>query len=707
MALFTWNLSQNTHQHIEGILAQRTKLATITAVLLIAAALRIIGLTSLPSGFRDEEIAQLDIATLARSGAIASFYNVDDPDGGREGLFGILHGWLGIAFGKGLLPLRIFAVLCGLLSVALTYALGRRLFRHYGGLVAAIGMAFTLYPIVVGRSITREALALPLITLTLLMIAAALHMRRRIEPDAPQTTAYALLGAVIVLTAYTHWSGLLLIVLFVAFIAYLRLTRQAISRRVIGYSAFGLLVILIMGIPYISATIRAFPISSLNTLWHNRPESLGEFLSNFFQAVGGLGVYGDLLPQHNLPGVPLLNPIGFVLLIIGLAEALRRFRQQPNYVLPLFALVLGLLADGWTRGALNFSHQLLALPAIMVLIGAGAVAFANFLRMGLPRPQAAQLTTIGTFAIAVATLFATSDLLFRAWVSRNDVQIAYRGRLGHLAAYLDRTQDSLSTSICTFSLDARSAIQNAEYRFAVRSDATLLALMLHRHDLDLRYSNCLDALVLTRGGESQRYAFAYPSARTRIAEPLKAWLYNATQVPVPGLPSGSVLIVNAEQVVADDFGQVILSRASWSPEASVTHDEPATLPLRMGGYLTFEGYRLLPEGSYRPGETLRVVTYWRADGEQVPGLRLFAHLSRNPDIPPALQNDILNIEASLLRDRDVFIQIITLPLPADFPSGEYFLSIGAYSERDGQRLPIYDGETPRGDRLFLDKIRVE
>lgn len=673
----------------------------------MAAALRIIGLTSLPAGFRDEEIAQLDIATLARSGALASFYNVNDPEGGREGLFGILHGWLGIAFGRGLLPLRIFAVLCGLLSVALTYALGRRFFRHYGGLVAALGMAFTFYPVVVGRSITREALALPLITLALLMIAAALHVRRHVAPNAPQTSTYALLGVVMMLTAYTHWIGLLLLPLFVAFIAYLRLTRQAISRRVVGYSAFGLLVMVIVGIPYLSATLRAFPISGLNTLWYNRPESVGEFLSNFFQAIGGVGVYGDLLPQHNLPGVPLLNPIGFVLLIIGLVEAVRRFRQQPSYVLLLFALVLGLLIDGWTRGALNFSHQLLALPAIMVLIGAGAAALANFFQQGLPRAQAAQLITVGTFAIAGATLFATSDLLFRAWATRNDVQIAYRGRLGHLAAYLDRTQDNLSTSICTFSLDARSAVQNAEYRFVARPDTTLLALMLHRHDLDLRYSNCLDALVLTRGGEAQRYAFAYPSARTRIAEPLKAWLQNAVQVPVAGLPSGSVLMVNAEQVVADDFGQVILSRASWSPEASTTNAAPATLPLRMGGYLTFEGYRLLPEGSYRAGDTLEVVTYWRADGEQVPGLRLFAHLSRNPNIAPALQNDILNIESSLLRDRDVFIQIITLPLPADFPSGEYFLSIGAYSERDGQRLPIYDGEVPRGDRLFLDKIRVE
>jgi len=689
-------------------LAQRTRLAAITAVLFAAAALRLAGLTTLPPGFHDEEIVQIEIGALARSGAIASFYAVDDASSGREGLFGVLHGWLSIFFGKGQLPLRFFAVGCGLLSVALLYALGRWLFGHFSGLVAAIGMALTFYPIIIGRSIAREALAVPLIALTLLVMASAVHLRRHVQPALPKAALYASLGALIALTAYAHWIGLLLAPLFGAFVVYLLVTRQPILRRVVSYSLFSALIALIVAIPYIGATVHTFPISSLNTLWSNRPERLEEFLSSFWQAIGGLGIYGDVSPQQNLPAMPLLSPIGFILLLVGVFEALRRFRRAPNYVLPLLALLFGLLADAWTRGALDFSHQLLALPAIMLLMGAGAASVANILRANLPRATAERLILFGTSAIAATTCFAASDLLFRVWANRDDVQSVYRARLGHLAAYLDRTYDGLSTSICTFSLDARAAAQGAEHRFAARPDPQLLELMLHRHDLALRYSNCLDALVLTNGGAAQRYAFAHPAARSRIPEPLKAWLQNAADVPVANLPSGSVLLVDAAQIVADDFGQVILSRVWWSPEESRANAEPAALPLRMGGYLTFEGYRLLPEAErYRAGDLLRVVTYWRADGEQVPGLRLFAHVSRNPDIPPALQNDVLNIESSLLRDRDVFIQIIDLPLPPDFPSGDYFLSIGAYSERDGRRLPIYDGETPRSDRLFLRKIRVE
>jgi len=247
-------------------LAQRTRLAAITAVLFVAAALRLTGLTTLPPGFRDEEIVQIEIGVLSRSGAIASFYDVDDPNGGREGLFGVLHGWLSVFFGKGQLPLRFFAVGCSLLSVALVYALGRRLFGHFSGLVAAIGMALTFYPIIIGRSISREALAVPLIALALLVMASAVHLRRHVQPALPQAALYASLGALIALTAYAHWIGLLLVPLFGAFIVYLLVTRQPISRRVISYSLFSALIALIVAIPYIGATVRTFPTVSYTHL---------------------------------------------------------------------------------------------------------------------------------------------------------------------------------------------------------------------------------------------------------------------------------------------------------------------------------------------------------------------------------------------------------------------------------------------------------
>jgi hypothetical protein len=69
--------------------------------------------------------------------------------------------------------------------------------------------------------------------------------------------------------------------------------------------------------------------------------------------------------------------------------------------------------------------------------------------------------------------------------------------------------------------------------------------------------------------------------------------------------------------------------------------------------------------------------------------------------------DILSVDAAALGDRDVFIQVFTIPLPAGFPPGVYQVSVGAYSAETSARLPIYDRDQERGNRLFLAEIVVQ
>jgi len=276
-----------------------------------------------------------------------------------------------------------------------------------------------------------------------------------------------------------------------------------------------------------------------------------------------------------------------------------------------------------------------------------------------------------------------------------------------LAAFLDRTQDDLTTSICTFNLKGLSEGKLMSDRL---SDPALLDLMTHRRDLDLRFSDCLTGLVLTRGGATQRFAFADSKAREVIPPPLKEWLNGGQTIPVEGLPDGTVLKINVESTLADMSGKVTLSQVDWAPEATDGTSDPVKLPVRMGGYLTFEGY-LLPLGPvYKPGDIVNVITYWRADGPHVPpDLRLFIHMLNNPNTEPVIQNDILSIDSGSLANRDVFIQIMQVPLPTTLPSNTYYLSIGAYRDHDPNkaRLPIFDANNQRGDRLFLAQITVQ
>jgi 4-amino-4-deoxy-L-arabinose transferase-like glycosyltransferase len=684
----------------------RTELALILLVLVSAAALRITTLTRVPPGFSQDEIRNIQVVETVRRGTVASFYNVGDPAGGYEGLYAVFQAVTTTLIGDGLLCYRIFSMWCGLLSVALMYALARRLFGSFVGLTAALALTVTLWPVLLARSAIRETLLLPLTLALLLALVQALHLRRTIEPDPPVTTPYAWVGVLMVAMVYTHWTGLMALPLLVVFIAYLVATRQPISRRVLNFSAFSIIVALILGIPYIVFTLRSLSLSGFRTFWANRPENIGAVINTTFKAVSSLFLVGDPLPEHNLTSSALIGPLGAILLIIGLVVAVR-CRRSPNMFLMLLTLVIGLLPDAWTRGEPNFAHSVLALPALMALIGLGADAVVQRIAQAKYQfvPLRDRRVFLATALIAIVSLLLVSQTIFQDWAKRPDVDMAFRGRLGRLAAYLDRTNDQLTTSICTLNL-GNAYEASGTNNVSSPSDPALLDLMMHRQDPNVRFSDCMTGFVLTQGGATQRIAYADMQAVRAMPPEIKDWLTRGELIEIDGLSPGVVVKINVEKELADMGGRFTLASAAWEPETSGT-SKLAALPVRMGGYLTFEGYALPSGANYKPGELMTLVTYWRADGPQAPDLRIFVHVLPNPTAVPAAQNDTLSVNASLLRDRDVFIQILHVPLPPEISPGDYMISIGAYQNTSGVRLPVYDDNRERGDRLFLDTITVK
>ena len=180
----------------------------------------------------------------------------------------------------GSLNLRILSVWCGLTSVAIMYALGKRLFGTFAGLIAAATLAVSFWPVLLSRLAIHETLLLPLACGGLLAFSHALHLRRTVEPDAPRTRAYMTLGVIAAALAYTQWTGLILIPFAASYLAFLILTRQQISRRVINASVFSFVIATILGIPYLTFTLRAFHLSGFYSLWATRPESISGLFSS-------------------------------------------------------------------------------------------------------------------------------------------------------------------------------------------------------------------------------------------------------------------------------------------------------------------------------------------------------------------------------------------------------------------------------------------
>lgn len=116
--------------------------------------------------------------------------------------FLLLDVWT-LLIGESVLALRLFSVLCGLLALSATYAVGRRLFDRITGFMAVLVLgsaSFFVY-------YTREA-RMYVLLLALAAFAAWLYLRWRDRLSGRRTLAY---GLALALLLYTHYAGALII----------------------------------------------------------------------------------------------------------------------------------------------------------------------------------------------------------------------------------------------------------------------------------------------------------------------------------------------------------------------------------------------------------------------------------------------------------------------------------------------------------------
>lgn len=668
-------------------MSRRPDLLWITVALLLAAIVRFTDLARLPAGFSDEEIDSLRITETVRGGQFGVFYNIQKGfDAGREGLFPAIEALTTRLIGDGLWGYRVAPALIGLLGVAFTYAAARRLIGQPGALIAALGMAIGLWPVLLSR------LALPQ-TLMPMISAAALWLLARvacIRPDGvdvavPRTRTYTALGITLAFAAYAHWSGLLIAPLALVFAVYVWRTRQPIAQHALNYAGFGLLVALILGIPYLTTTLRLPGLSGLAVLWYERPPDIGavlvrtrDLLVSFLSGDGSALII--LLPTS-------------VILAFGIGVVARRWRQ-PSAGLLLLAIIFGLLPAIWTgRGDFNLA---LAFPAAAILFGIGTKAIIEHLQ------SRAASRTLGLAAVltGIVLLIGLNSQLFMRWPDDPEIAKQYHTDLGHMAIYLDTIRDNMPTLICT-----RNLFGNFEQPL---STPKLIQMMTHR-EINVRFSDCWNDVVLANGGQDERVIFEAASTLTSsIPLALQPWLSKDTVFSsMPGTKYLMLATFNVEQSLADAIGQLTLSSTNWPPGRG-SADDLVTLPVQMGDYLHFEGYVLDLSRTYKPGDFVHLTTYWRIDGAQRPDLRLFAHVLADPDTAPVIQNDTLDTLPDYLKDRDIIIQSQLMQVPYPFRPGDYFLSVGAYHVTDQSRVPVYDEYNQiRGDRLFLGTLHIQ
>jgi hypothetical protein len=673
-------------------MSSRTSYWLAVLFLCVAAVLRLWQLASLPPGLQASEIIDIRIADEISQGRIEVFYDLGAE--GREGLYHTVLAAVTAVIGDGMIGYHVLSVWAGMLTLAVVYALVTRLYGPLPG-AAAIGLlALGMFPILLSRIIAREVFVPLLVAGALLAIARAFPVYQQDRRTRPPTTIpFAALGLVLGLAFYTHPAAFALALFAVAFIVYMLLSRQPMGSRIINYTSFAVVLMIIIATPYLISTLRRPDLGGAERLLQAYAQSARPFLETLSAGITGIFVMGDANPLYNLPGRPLLDFISAFLLLVGIITAVRYWRL-PRFALPIIAFVALTPSVLLAPNSPYFPSYSALLPLLALFFSLGVKTVYSGLARGVQR-----IGMIMLVALALFNLGWTARDLFGTWANLAEVRQAYNGDINALALYVDRTSDEIPTVLCAPTLNPYQIVPAANDR------TQLLLEMMHRTDEHLRLVDCSSGLVLASGGEQQQIIIPDTSIVNNMPSSLRTWLDYGTVADVAGTAPGSIILLDVSSELADRLGV-------FGSTLPVTYDPGAAniagaalLPVSLGGNITFLGYEPQSAQSFRPGSLVSVVTYWRIDGVVPPDILFFTHILADPASVDA-QRDVISVRPDHLQPRDIVVQVTYIELPVTLRPGRYSISVGAYQNQDEQRMVVLDNGQPRGNRLFLDFIMV-
>ncbi len=660
-------------------------------LLLLGAALRLHTLSAFPVGFSNTEITDVQVTERVRQGGIEVFYDIGNGEG-REGLYNMVQAVLTSVFGNGLFGYKLLSLWVGMLVLAVVYALAQRLFGPLVGVAALALLTTNMWAIVLSHLMLRETILPLLVALMLLTLARTLAVYKGIHASVPDTTVFVLLGVLLGLGFYVHPVHLLIVLFSMIAIAFRLFSKQRLSSQNISYLLFSLLVMIIIAMPYLISTVRLPGLSGAVRVFDHYTIAENSPFKAVADTVGAMLFVGDSNPARNLPGRPLIDLVSGLVVLVGILTTARQWRNG-RYALLLIASVVLLPAAIFSRTTPDFLAFTPLLPLVALYFGLG---IGIIYRSVVPSTRLAVL--LGTVVLFAFNLGWSVGDLFTNWPAVPGVNRAYHARAGHLAQYVDATAAQTPTVVC----DSQGAIESLD----TYSATDLMLLMMNHKDVPLRYIDCGSGMIFVNGGNKQQVIMPDPQTLTLMQPYLRRWFDQGNQPNT--MPPNSVVLLDVSKSLADVVGRFTTTApAGYAPDA-VGGSGLAVPPVRFGGNLSFLGYEKDGDQVYSPGGIYTSVTYWRVDGVVPPDLRLFTHILADPASAPAAQNDTISIkDLSNLKSRDVFIQIIFVPLPLNIPQGMYGISVGAYTAGDDVRMPVLFNDTPRGNRLFIGQITVK
>jgi 4-amino-4-deoxy-L-arabinose transferase-like glycosyltransferase len=655
-------------------------------LLILAAGLRVWQIDQVPPGLHHDEVINGEIVENdIYAGHPAIFYTT----GGREGLFHLTVAAAMRFIGYSSIGFRYAGFFWGMIGLAAIYALANRLLGRRIALITLAFAAVSLWSIYEGRAATRSVSMIAVSALAALAFFSAWQ-----TPDRPRLRKWILAGALLGLTLYTYIAARIIPGIFVALLIYLAITQRCALRSawrgMVAYAVIAVVVAapLIVYLALRPAVDLRFQMLT-DSITAARNGDFAPILTTTVQTLGMFVWQGDPQWHYNVANTPVFDPLTSVLFLAGLIIALSRLRRLPYafYLIWLFAtLIPGMLS----APAPHYMRTAAAQVAAYTMVGIGSAG-----AIGWAENRSRNLARIAWGVIGVIWLGAAIvnvHNFFVVWPVNDEVRFYHQANVNEMAKYLDaRPADTTPVVGCSPFLN--------EKEDWLRSPRQTIHFELRRTDLPIRWHDCRDSVVFPQGGQWRQFILYLMPPEQNLPSAITSWLTSTLPTPLNAFGDSLIYTVDARERLATILAEAGDAEAAW-PAGNIT----TTLPVDFGHNIELIGYQV-EQPSLRPGKTLNVTTYWQVIDQPPPFMTVFLHvLDEQGQI--AAQADRQSVLADTLQPGDVFMQIHSIDLPAELPPGSYRLSIGLYSSETGQRLPLYEGETGRGDHLLLQFLNL-
>ncbi len=714
----------------------------LALVIVIAFALRIAGLNSLPTSLNlDEATNGLDALQLFHLSRFTPFLQ---NNFGRETLFFYVQTLALQLYGISFFSLRFASTIAGTLTIPLLYLVGQRLQldnsllnlachvsasgpqqrenrlhnKEYSynitALMAATGLAVSYWHIYFSRLGLRAILLPPL-----LLGVIWYFWRGWFAPPFEQNRRWRLIvaGFLLGLSFYVYLAARLLPALFIVFVAIELIRNKSIPKKqaILDFFIFGLsaaLVVIPLGLYFqqnpqaISSRTQAISILAtgdpLNTLAGN----LMALLRIHF--LGGLWL-------EQWPALNLLSAVG---LLFGLPVCLYHLKKPAALFLLLWwglgTMPVLLSIQDWT-GQTTFLRGIVAWPALFLISAIGLVTLTNMLFKTAGNVVSHRMANVLFSPVTVLWLLlifgasATAYHYFYTWAA------TYNKLSDHpyyTARYLNSQTDQLTlTPLSFYAETVTNFLLQARYPTLTNLTPGELQVLLNANQtttylLPYKSTAMPTFVALKPAANGQGIAYLLP--------PLTLSQIEALSTYTGATPPMATVLDSEQEPIARVY--LLPADAPFLPLPSLVdtdRQDPLTpIQASFNRDVLLTGYRVEP-ATIKPGETVSLTFNWQARRPINGDYYLFIHLfnilqeERYGQVNTPLTGILYNAHRWPVGLNVPDTHYFTLP--ADAPEGVYHFEAGLYHASSQQRLPVTIGENQPAqpdDKVILGKFSV-